>query len=294
MKKYSVFIVSLSILMALIVYFVLKSPKYEDLSSLMDSANSFDISKDGKTVIVLSNDYKIFQLKLKTAWNFNSIDYKSIKSSKIQDNEIAVSINYSRDGRKLFLTRKGVSSSNKNNYRNGYIQQFTMSKPFDLTTLDNGDVFVECKCSFPAGLSFDETGQYMQVVGLVATQFFYYHLELPYNIRTAKYLGLSFISRSINGLGHASLSKATQGIYYTTEVTTNSAYQFKMVTDGNYPELKYDYKQLDLSHLESMPTNIIAHPNGKKIFILSENARIYTYQLENNFNLNSELSRPVF
>lgn len=294
MKKRTIILLPVTIFIGILLYFILRSPQYVNLSNLIDSANSYDISVDGKTVIFLDSNNKILQLKLKKAWNFNSIDYESIQYSIIQDKNEAVSIKFSKHGEKLFVTRSGVSSSNKNEYRNGRIQQFTMSSHFDITTLDKGNTFIECECSWPMGLSFDETGQYMQVVGGIATQFFYFHLASPYNIESVKHLDPTFISRNIDGLGHLCLTKATENVYYTIEQKTKSAYQFKMVTDGSYPKLKYDYKHLDLNKLESMPSTILSHPKGKKIFILTKNAKIYTYHLENSFDLNSKITKPIF
>ncbi len=256
------------------------------ISFVSRTARSFDISNDGKTLILLDGENRVLQFSLRKGWDLNSIEYTNVYYSLGGEDEIFTSVKFGRDGKKLYATKAGVSSSDKNLYRDGYLKQFKLVNPFSLDDVEYQDVDINCRCSYPMGVSFNETGEYMHVIAFVATLFRHYRLESPYDISTATYIGRSMISKEA-GYGHLSLSRATKDIYYTIE--GKSANQFKASFDDwdRHPELTYDSQYLDLHNLGSSPVSILSHPEGEKVFVLTDDAKIYTYYLETPFELKS-------
>lgn len=263
-----------------------KAISYIEIGSISRTARSFDISSDGKTLILLNGKNKILQFTLKKEWDFNSIDYANIYYSLGSEDEKFTSVKFGHDGKKLYVTKAGVSSSDKNLYRDGYLKQYILATPFSLDDVEYKEVDINCRCSYPMGVSFNETGEYMHVITFVATLLRNYRLDSPYDISTATYIGRTMIPKE-SGYGHLSLSKATKGIYYAIE--GNSASQFKASLDyvDRHPELIYDRQYVNLHNLDSSPVSIFSHPEGKKVFILTDDAKIYTFYLETPFELGS-------
>lgn len=280
---------------AVSIYFSLKQNStidaepipYFKFGYISRTAKSFDISPDGKTLILLNDKNKIIQFTLNTKWDLNSIVYANTYYSLKSNGEKFTSIKFSHDGKKLYVTKAGMPKVDSNYYNDGYLQQYLLANPFSLANVKHQEVDIDTKASHPMGVSFDETGEYMHVVTYIATLIRNYRLASPYDIATATYIGRTMISR-VTGLGHLSLTKATEGIYYTIE--GRSAYQFKIVLDyrDQYPELTYDNKYLRLHNTDASPVSILAHPKGNKVFVLTDDAKIYTYYLEMPFELDSE------
>ncbi len=171
-----------------------------------------------KMYIVGYQNDRVHQHTLSTPWDLSAASYNSISFSVASQDGKPHGIFFKPDGTKMYILGDQYNS----------IYQYTLSTPWDLTTLsyDSVSFSIGSRDGDPYGLFFKSDGTKMYMVG-VASDFVYQHtLSTPWDLSTASYDSISFSVAGQDNTPHKIFFKPDGTKMYMIGASTDSVYQY--------------------------------------------------------------------
>ena len=140
-------------------------------------------SNDGAKMFVVgdASGKRINEYNLSTPFDVSTATHDS--SLSVAGQETAPSgMAFSNDGTKMFVV----------GFTGRYINEYTLSTPFDVSTSSAGDIerfYVGGQEASPQGMAFSNDGAKMFVVGIVENAVIEYTLSTPFDVSSASYAG---------------------------------------------------------------------------------------------------------
>ena len=155
-----------------------------DLSTASYDSVSFSVSSqdtsptglffkpDGTKMYITGNGNKrAYQYSLSTAWDLSTASYDSVYINLYQSNTYLQDIFFKPDGNNVYFLFN-------NNYGDKYINQYSLSTPWDLSTAsyDSVSFSVSSQDTSPTGLFFKQDGTKMYIAGNGSDSVYQYSL----------------------------------------------------------------------------------------------------------------------
>ncbi|RLI98837.1 MAG: hypothetical protein DRP06_04580, partial [Candidatus Aenigmatarchaeota archaeon] len=165
-----------------------------NISSQDDHPYDLCFNNDGtKLYIVASTNERILEYNLSSPYDISTGVYNDYLSVSSQDNS-PTGIAFNNDGTKLYVSGD----------QNGGIYEYNLTTPYDISTgVYNDWLNVSSQDSDPTGLSFNDDGTKLYVVGFYYERVYEYNLSSPYDISTGvynDYLEVSFQDSQPTGM----------------------------------------------------------------------------------------------
>ncbi len=170
-------------------------------------------------------------------------------------------------------------------YTNGYdgtsflVAEYSLSTAWDMSTAsyDSVSFSVSSQDTAPFGVTFNDDGTKMYILGLVNDSVFQYSLSTAYDLSTASYdsVSFSFTSQDNAPIGFVFNNDGTKA--FMSGNTGDSVYQYTLSTAYDISTLSYDSVSFSVSQ-EINPQGITFNNDGSKMYILgSTSDTVYQY-----------------
>jgi len=254
--------------------FNLSVASYDNISF---SVNSQDLvpmdvrfKSDGTKMYVLGrgND-RVYQYSLSTAFDISTASYDSVSFYVGSQDANPYAFEFKPDGSKFYM----VGNSNDTVY------QYSLSTAWDMSTAsyDSVSFSVSSQDTAPYGVTFNDDGTKMYILGLINDSVFQYTLSTAYDLSTASYdsVSFSFTSQDNAPLGFVFNNDGTKA--FMSGNTGDSVYQYTLSTAYDISTLSYDSVSFSVSQ-ETNPQGITFNNDGSKMYILgSTSDTVYQY-----------------
>jgi hypothetical protein len=200
----------------------ISTASYASISLLVSSQDTqplaVEFNTDGTKMFLMGGATDtVYEYNLATAYNVSTAVYSQSFSVTAQDtfpNDIA----FNQDGTKMFMVGRSTNS----------VYLYNLTTGFDLSTASYSSTSfsVASQETSTRGLSFNQDGSKMIIVGITNDTVYQYNLTTGFDISTASYSSLSFSVASqatvpLGITGNSDLSK-----FYIVENTADNVYEY--------------------------------------------------------------------
>lgn len=243
-----------------------------DLSNVTYDSVSFDVSDqdttpfdvafntDGTKMFICggTND-RIYQYSLSTGFDLSTASYDSVSFSIFSQDNTPYGLAFNDDGTKMYLVGG----------QNDTIFQYSLSTGFDLSTAsyDSVSLDVSSQDNTPYGITFNNDGTKMYLVGGQNDSAYQYSLSTGFDLSTASYDSVS-VSVSSQDTGPFDLAFNTDGTkMYMAGISNDTVYQYSLSTAFDLSTLSYDSISVSVSSQDTVPYAIYFSADGTKMFM---------------------------
>ena len=173
---------------------------------------------------------------------------------------------------------------------NSSIFQYSLSSAFDLSTAsyDNVSFSVSSQDSSPFGVSFNNDGTKMYVVGFSSGAVFQYSLSSAFDLSTASYDNVSFSVSSQDSSPFGVSFNLDGSKMYVTGNASNSVFQYSLSSAFDLSTASYDSISFSVSSQDGTPSGISFNLDGSKMYICgASNDSVFQYSLSSAFDLST-------
>ena len=171
----------------------------------------------------------LYQYSLSTAFDISTTSYDSVSFSVASQAADPVGMAFNNDGTKMYVCEDVA----------GILYQYSLSTAFDLSTASYASVSFDISDQdiFPRGLTFNDDGTKMYLVGNSNDSIYQYSLSTAFDLSTASYDSVSFsvASQDTGPTGIAFNSNGTK--VYLIGVITDTIFQYSTVLTTNTLDL---------------------------------------------------------
>lgn len=215
-------------------------------ASLLNTNTPWDVamSSDGSKLFVLITGIDtVYGYDLAEPWVVTSANAteNGIFSVSAQDT-YPLGLAFNSDGSKMYIL--GTTGDDVNEY--------VLSTPWDITTsVYNSTYDTGVEATSPSAFAFSSNGLYMYVLDNSTDTTYQYNLATPWDLTTASYSGLSFLSPDSTATG---IFMSTDGtMCYIVGQSTDALYQLTLLTPYNISTATL---------LKSIPFRLDTNPRG--------------------------------
>jgi len=169
--------------------FDLSTASYDNVSFSVGSQETtpmqINFNSDGTKMFIIGNtNDNVYQYSLSTGFDLSTASYDSISFSVVSQDIGPYGATFSSDGTKMFVV--GVLNLS--------IFQYSLSTAFDLSTAsyDSVSFDISSEDTDPRGLTFNQDGTLMYIVGDTNNSIFQYSLSTGFDLSTATYDAVNF------------------------------------------------------------------------------------------------------
>ena len=170
--------------------FDLSTTSYDSVSFNVTSQNSgaagVAFNSDGTKMYMVgySTPSSVFQYSLSTAFDLSTASYDSVSFNVSSQASTAFGLAFNNAGTKMYIV----------SFANDTIYQYSLSTAFDLSTAsyDSVSLNVNAQEAAPAGMTFNNDGTKMYIVGENGDEVNQYGLSTAFDLSTASYDNIAF------------------------------------------------------------------------------------------------------
>jgi len=153
---------------------------------------------------------------------------------------------------------------------------------------DSKSFSVASQETLPKGLSFNNDGTKLYVVGIITDTVYQYSLTAAYDISTASYDSVSF-SVASQATIPAGLFFSPDGTkFYLTDNNTDNVYQYNMSTAFDLSTASYSSSSFSYASQTNQGRDVAFNDDGTKMYVLDDsNEVLYQYSLSTAFDLST-------
>ncbi len=211
-------------------------------------------------------------------YQLGNASYDSISFSVSAQDTTPYGLFFKPDGTKMYIL----------GYTTHSVRQYTLSTPWDLTTLsyDSVSFNVGSQDITPRGIFFKPDGTKMYILGDQYNSIYQYTLSTPWDLNTASYDYVLF--------GVGSQDESPFGITFSPDgtkmyiigYTNQKIYQYTLSMPWALNIVSFDSINFNVGSQDQSPRGICFNPDGTKMFIVgSANSSIYQYSLSTPWDL---------
>jgi len=214
--------------------FDLDTTSYDSVSFNANSQNTaiagVAFNNDGTKMYLVgySSPSSVFQYSLSTAFDLSTASYDSVSFNVSSQASTAFGLAFNNAGTKMYIVSFG----------NDTIYQYSLSSAFNLSTAsyDSVSLSVNAQEAAPAGMTFNNDGTKMYIVGENGDEVNQYGLSTAFDLSTASYDNIAF-SLSSQDSTPADIAFNNDGTkMYMVGYNTDAVYQYSTgIAAGEYP-----------------------------------------------------------
>jgi DNA-binding beta-propeller fold protein YncE len=164
------------------------------------------------------------------------------------------------------------------------------STPYDLAgaSYDSVSFSVSGQDSFPSGITFNNDGTKMYMVGSTSDSVYQYSLSTAFDLNTASYDSVSF-SVASQGTTPTSIIFNNDGTkMFMSGSSTDSVYQYTLSTAFDLSTASYDSVSFSVVSQDTSPQGIVFNNDGTKMYMVGQDIdSVHQYSLSTAFDLST-------
>ncbi|MEE9345658.1 MAG: hypothetical protein V3U88_08630 [Methylococcales bacterium] len=252
----------------------------ESVSSEDNDPSGISFNNDGtKLYMVGAIGAKIYEYSLTTPFDISTRLLSQVTESVASEDTASAGIALNNDGSKIYM----VGSANDSIY------EYDLSTPFDLSTKSVVQVTksVASEDTVPNGITFNDTGSKIYMVGSANDSIYEYDLSTPFDLSTKSVVQVtkSVASEDNDPTGIAFNDTGTK--IYMVGSANDSIYEYNLGTPFDISSLGPVTESV--SSEDTDPTGIALNNDGTKIYMVgAQNKSIYEYNLSTPFDLSTK------
>jgi hypothetical protein len=214
--------------------FDLDTTSYDSVSFNANSQNTaiagVAFNNDGTKMYLVgyNSPSSVFQYSLSTAFDLSTASYDSVSFNVSSQASTAFGLAFNNNGTKMYIVSFG----------NDTIYQYSLSSAFNLSTAsyDSVSLSVNAQEAAPAGMTFNNDGTKMYIVGENGDEVNQYGLSTAFDLSTASYDNIAF-SVSGQDIQPADIAFSNDGTkMFMVGYNTDAVYQYSTgIAVGDYP-----------------------------------------------------------
>jgi hypothetical protein len=214
--------------------FDLDTTSYDSVSFNANSQNTaiagVAFNNDGTKMYLVgyNGPSSVFQYSLSTAFDLSTASYDSVTLNVSSQASTAFGLAFNNNGTKMYIVSFGDDT----------IYQYSLSSAFNLSTAsyDSVSLYVNAQEAAPAGMTFNNDGTKMYIVGENGDEVNQYGLSTAFDLSTASYDNIAF-SVSGQDIQPADIAFSNDGTkMYMVGYNTDAVYQYSTgIAAGEYP-----------------------------------------------------------
>ena len=214
--------------------FDLDTTSYDSVSFNANSQNTaiagVAFNNDGTKMYLVgyNSPSSVFQYSLSTAFDLSTASYDSVSFNVSSQASTAFGLAFNNNGTKMYIVSFG----------NDTIYQYSLSSAFNLSTAsyDSVSLSVNAQEAAPAGMTFNNDGTKMYIVGENGDEVNQYGLSTAFDLSTASYDNIAF-SLSGQDSTPADIAFSNDGTkMFMVGYNTDAVYQYSTgIAVGDYP-----------------------------------------------------------
>ncbi len=235
---------------------------------------------DGTKMYIIGNgNDRLYQYSLSTAYDLSTASYDSIIFSVSSQETSPSGIIFNSDGTKFYVS--GWANG-------GNIYQYSLSTAYNLGTAsyNNVSLSVGAQDSVPLGLTFNNNGTKMFMVGNTGDRVYQYSLSTAFDLSTALYDSVDFsvISQEANPRDVVFNSTGTK--MYIIGTQNNTVYQYSLSTAFDISTAYYDSVDFNVSPQETSPSGMAFNTDGTKMYVVGYGSdTVYQYSIGSAYTI---------
>ena len=217
---------------------------------------------------------------VREGWDLANASYDSVSFSVAGQDGIPTGVSFNNDGTKMYVSGAQYDS----------IHQYTLSTAFDLSTAsyDSVSFSVASQEAVPYGVTFNNDGTKMFIVGPVSDSVFQYSLSTAFDLSTASYDSVSFSVSGQDTLPLGMVFDNDGSKLFIVGGTNNSVFQYSLSTAFDLSTASYDSVSFSVATEDTAPAGMVFNNDGTKMFISGTgNDAVYQYALSTAFDLST-------
>jgi len=248
----------------------------EFLPSQGGTSSGMTFKPDGTKMYLEIISGFLFQYTLSTAWDVSTASYdnKSFDVRGLTGGQ-TISVDFSPAGNKLFI-------ANVINGTGGWIQEFNLSTPWDISTrIVGGSFMTNSQSSFPTGISIKPDGTKMFVVGQDPNDRLYeYSLSIPFDVTSMTYTGNAFtLVQTGTGSGAEIYVNTLGTTLIISDFSLDKIFQYSLSTAWDLSTITYDNIELATSPA-TIAKGIHVGNGGNSLYINDQGAhKVFQYNI---------------
>jgi len=246
----------------------------------VSSKGSWDVATDGANYELHDTAYDTTltpgpALNDANNWTYDDKSF-SVSSQEAAPNGIA----FNNDGTKMYIVGNGGDDVN----------QYSLSTAFDISTasFDSVTFSVSSQDIYPAGITFNNDGTKMYIVGSTNDTVYQYSLSTAYDLSTASYDSVSFSVTSQDTFPWGITFNNDGTKMYIVGIGNDTVYQYSLSTAYDLSTASYDSISLNVSGQDANPRHVVFNSDGTKMFLAGVgDEEINQYSLSTAFDIST-------
>ncbi len=230
-------------------------------------------NNDGTKLYVLNyTDDEINEYALSTPYDISTKSFTQIALSVAAEEGTPADITFNNDGTKLYLL--GQASDD--------INEYALSTPYDISTASFTQIAlsVAAQETTPTGMTFNDDGTTLYVIGYIGDDVNEYALSTPYDISTASFTQIA-LSVAAQGGGPTDLIFNNDGAkLYVLDYMDDEINEYALSTPYDISTASFTQIALSTVGQESIPRNLLFNNDGTALYMTgSGTIKIYEYTI---------------
>ena len=249
------------------------------------TGNYFADTLAANTTYTLSNagDVQSFQLEVTggvVGYNLANANYDSVSFSVSGQEGFASGLAVNNDGTKMYLIGPFSDA----------VHQYSLSTAWDLSTAsyDSVTLSVSAQDTFPYGVSFNNDGTKLYVVGSNGDSVYQYSLSTAFDLSTASYDSVSFSFSSQTGGPYTAIFNNDGTKMYVSSGAAHDVFQYSLSTAFDISTASYDSVSLSIAAQSNNPRDLSFNSTGTKLYVVGlDQDTVFQYGLSTAYDLST-------
>jgi len=232
-----------------------------DVTGQESNPTDVTFNNDGTKMYVTGSGFdRIYQYSLSTAFDLSTASYDSVDFSVTSQDTGPTAMIFNNDGTKMYVTGFGSDT----------IFQYSLSTAFDLSTAsyDSVSFSVSSQDGIPAGLSFNDDGTKLYMVGDTNDSVYQYSLSTAFDLSTASYDSVSFSVSSQDTSPRFVVFKPDGTKMYVGGQSSDAIYQYSLSTAFDLSTASYDSVSFSVTTEDTSPSGMSFNSDGTKMYMV--------------------------
>ena len=213
---------------------------------------------DGTKMFVTgSQDKKVQQYSLSTAWDISTASFDSVDFSLSSQDTFPTGLTFSADGTELYA----VGNTNGNTY------QYSLSSAFDMTSASYTRTYTSSsQDNDPQGVQFNSSGTRMFIAGKQNHAICEYELSTAWDISTASYTDSFSVSSQTTSLSDVAFDDTGKKMFVIAN-SPDEIFQYNLTTAFDVSTASYSNKNFSYANQEADGMGLAFNNDGTKFYI---------------------------
>jgi len=239
-----------------------------------------------KMYIIGTTGDDVNQYSLSTAFDISTASFDSVTFSVSSQEATPQAVIFNNDGTKMYI----IGTTNATVY------QYTLSSAFDISTAsyDSISFSIVSQATGTTGISFNDDGTKMYVVGTSNDTVFQYSLSTAYDLSTASYDSVSFSVASQDNLPNDVVFSNDGTKMFIVASTADTVFQYSLSSGFDLSTASYNSISFNVASQENNPQALTFNNDGTKMYVIgSGDDTVYQYSTGTAFAPTSQYHPTV-